>query len=177
MIQLLFPLSSLDARSRGWEVFTCIRHPLLWVSISRRCQDIMGRLSAGLCPSLVSSLDVAHSLIQPEFCLFTLGRHKEIRGVREGKRVREELSSHIWVDGTHGESTLQWSGFFFRHFFFTASSAFHVPQSILVYFCKIHFPLSLCHPLSFLLFSFYIYTFYFYPIRLPYTRSSPLPSP
>lgn len=120
----------------------CIGHPLQWVSVLHRCERISGRLSTGLCPSLVSSLDVAHSLIQPEICLFTLGRHTEIRGVREGERVREELSSHIWVDGTHGESTLQWSGFF-RHFFFTASSAFHVPQSFLVYFRKIHFPLSL----------------------------------
>lgn len=45
---------------------------------------------------------MAHSPIQPGICLFTQGRHKEIRGVREGERVREELSSHIWVDGTHG---------------------------------------------------------------------------
>lgn len=79
------------------------------LSLLRRCQCILGQASTGLCPGVVSSLDVAHSLIQLGICLFTQGRHKEIRGVRDGERVREELSSHIWVDGTHGESTLEWS--------------------------------------------------------------------
>lgn len=73
------------------------------MSILGRC--IAYLQSPGLCPGVVSSLDVAHSLIHFGICPFTLGRRKEIQGVKEGERVREELSNHIWVDGTHGEST------------------------------------------------------------------------
>lgn len=87
--------------------------------------------------------------------------------MREGERVREEPSSHIWVDGTHGESTLEWSGVF-PHFFCTLSPALYVPQRFLVYFCKIHLPLSPSIPPLPL---FLISTFYFYPIRAPYTHS------
>lgn len=62
--------------------------------------------SAGLSPGgVVSSLDVAHLLIQLGICPFTLGRRKKIRGVREGRESWGGTSSHIWVDGTHGRST------------------------------------------------------------------------
>lgn len=108
-----------------------IRHPLLWVSLLQSCSCIFSWASAGLCPGVVSSLDVAHSLIQLRICLFTWRRHKEIRGVREGESVREELSSHIWVDGTHGESTLELSSVSL-HFFCTLSPALYVPQLFLI---------------------------------------------
>lgn len=108
--------------------------------------------SAGLRPGVVSSLDVAHSLIELGICLFTRGRHKEIRGVREGDQVREELSSHIWFDGTHGKSTLEWSAVS-PHFSCTLSSALHVPQPFLFYSSKIHLPRSLYPPLSLLFLS------------------------
>lgn len=93
-------------------------------------------MSTGLCPGIVSSLDVAHSLIQPGICLFTWGRHKEIRGVREGEKFREELRSHIWVDGTHGESTLEWSAVSPR-FSCKPSPALYVPQPFLICSSKI----------------------------------------
>lgn len=138
-----------DRKVRG---LAHIRHPLVWVSLLRRCRCILSRASAGLCPGVVSSLDVAHSLIQLGICLFTLGRHKEIRGVREGERVREELSSHIRVDGTHGESTLEWSAVS-PHFSCTLSPALYVPQPFLFYSSEIHLPLSLYPPLSLLFLS------------------------
>lgn len=119
--------------------------------------------SPGLCPGVVSSLDVAHALIHFGICPFTLGRRKEIQGVKEGERVREELSNHIWVDGTHGESTPvspQFScmlilGLYVLQPFFSSS--------------KIHLPNSLCPG------QFQLSTFCFYPIRAHYSLSSLLP--
>lgn len=103
-----------------------IGHPFQWVSLVRRRLAYLD--STGLGPAVVSSLDVAHLLIQLGICLFTQGRRKEIRGVREGERVGEELSSHIWVDGTHGESTAV-----SPHFSCTLSPALDVPQLFLFY--------------------------------------------
>lgn len=163
---LSYPVSVRGSQGEGSRT-----HPLLLASLLWRCKCILGRASAGLCPGVVSSLDVAHSLIQLEFCLFARGRHKEIRGVRERERVREELSSHIWVDGTHGESTLEWSAVS-PHFSCILSP---VPQLFLIYSSKIHLPsipLSTSIPPLPL---FIISTFYFYPIRAPYTLSSLLP--
>ncbi|KAK5930899.1 hypothetical protein CgunFtcFv8_027098 [Champsocephalus gunnari] len=92
--------SVLGHKARG---LTDFRRPLRWSSLLWRC--VLSRASAGLCPGVVSSLDVAHSLIRLSIGLFTRGSHKEMQGGRELERGREELSSHIWVDGTHGEST------------------------------------------------------------------------
>ncbi len=94
--------------------------------------------------------------------------------MREGERVREELSSHIWVDGTHGKSTLEWSAVS-PHFFCTLSPALHVPQPFL--FCSSKnpppsIPLSTSIPPLPL---FLISTFYFFPIRAPYTLPCLLP--
>lgn len=128
-----------------------IRHPLLRVFLLQRCSWMLSWASAGLCPGVVSSLDVAHSLIQLGICLFTRGRHKEIRGVREGERFREELSSHIWVDGTHGESTLEWSAV--SPHSCTLSPTLYVPQLFLIYFSKLYLLLSFYPPLSLLFLS------------------------
>lgn len=120
--------------------------------------------SPGLCPSVVSSLDVAHSLIHFGICPFTLGRRKEIQGVKEGERVREELSNHIWVDGTHGESTP-----ISPQFSSMLIPGLYVLQPFLFFSSKIHLPNSLCPG------QFHFSTFCFYPIRAHYSLSSLLP--
>lgn len=84
--------------------------------------------------------------------------------MKEGERVREELSNHIWVDGTHGESTAV-----SPHFSCTLTPGLYVLQPFLFYSSEIHLPNSL-HPGQFC-FS----TFCFYPIRAHYTLSSLLP--
>lgn len=91
--------------------------------------------------------------------------------MREGKRVREELSSHIWVDGTHGESMLERSASS-PEFSCAFSPALYVPQTFLVCSNQIHLPLSTSNPPLPL---FLISTFYFYPISAPYTLPSLLP--
>lgn len=120
--------------------------------------------SPGLWPSVVSSLDVAHSLIHFGICPFTLGRRKEIQGVKEGERVREELSNHIWVDGTHGESTP-----ISPQFSSMLIPGLYVLQPFLFFSSKIHLPNSLCPG------QFHFSTFCFYPIRAHYSLSSLLP--
>lgn len=120
--------------------------------------------SPGLCPGVVSSLDVAHSLIHFGICPFTLGRRKESQGVKEGERVREELSNHIWVDGTHGESTAV-----SPHFSCMLSPGRYVLQPFLFDSSEIHLPNSLRPG------RFRFSTFCFYPIRAHYTLSSLLP--
>lgn len=105
-------------------------------------------------------------------CLFTQGRHKEIKGVLEGERVREELSSHIWVDETHRESTLHWSGVSPSFFFPLSYSMFlYVSLSTLPKVPSV-FPSIISIPLLHL---FHVSAFYFDPIRTLYTRSSLLP--
>lgn len=122
--------------------------------------------SPGLCPGVVSSLDVAHSLIHFGICPFTLGRRKESQGVKEGERVREELSNHIWVDGTHGESTAV-----SPHFSCMLTPGLYVLQPFLFDSSEIHLPNSLRPG------RFHFSTFCFYPIRARYTLSSLLPLP
>lgn len=121
------------------------------MSILRRRRA--SRQSPGLCPAVVSSLDVAHSVIHFGICPFTLGRRKEIQGVKEGERVREELSNHIWVDGTHGESTA-----LSPLFSCMLIPGLYVLQPFLFYSSKIHLPNSL-HPGQ-----FHFSTFCFYPV-------------
>lgn len=120
--------------------------------------------SPGLCPGVVSSLDVAHSLIHFGICPFTLGRRKEIQGVKEGERVREEHSNHIWVDGTHGESTAV-----SPQFSCMLIPGLYVLQPFLFYSSKIHLPNSVWPG------QFHFSTFCFYPIRAHCSLCSLLP--
>lgn len=107
---------------------------------------------------------MAHSLIHFGICPFTLGRRKAIQGVKEGERVREEHSNHIWVDGTHGESTAVSS-----QFSCMLVAGLYVLQPFLFYSSKIHLPNSLCPG------QLHFSTFCFYPIREHYSLSSLLP--
>lgn len=133
------------------------------------------RLSWELCPGVVSSLDVALSLIQLRICLYTQGRHREIRGVREGNGVREELSRHIWVDGTHGESSLEGPAVS-PSFFCMLFAALNVPQHFLICYCKIHisiYPFS--SSLSHLYFLFLPHQCILYSLQSPPCVSKAIP--
>lgn len=127
-----------------YEVCTHTRRPLqsrpsceavgvFWVSCLRLHLD------------LGSSLDVAQSLIQPMICLFTQGRHKEIKGVLEGERVLgRNLAAIYGLMKPIGNQLC--TGLKFLLVSSSHSPTLHVPHCFLVYFSQSSFCLLLYHP-------------------------------
>lgn len=104
---LSYPVSVLGLKTRGLSRTSDI-HSYVCSSSGDVCVSQIGA-SAGLPPGIVSSLDVAHSVIEQGICLFTWGRHKEILGVREGEReLGRNLAAIYGLMGPMGNQL--WSG-------------------------------------------------------------------